>query len=190
MKKGKDKVKGKDTYFENLLNSKYMYLIMLILVVLYLYGDDKVLNLPKSLFIIKFCISLIILIIFLYTRFKKFEDYYRRKFKDKVYLFSLIFGLLLFSFIFQSFFNIPINYLIKYSAKKNSIETFDCDITNAVTTNIDKIHFKFLNEKYSRYYNINDYEREDLIKNYKLVLKVQPSIFNTYYINEMNLEKK
>ena len=190
MKKQNNKSKTKDIYFENLLNSKYMYLIMLILVILYLYGDDKVLNMPKYLFVIKFIICLNILIIFLYSRFKKFKDYYKRKFKDKIYLTALLIGVIVFSLIFQSFLNIPINFLVKNFSKSDRVEVFDCEITNAITTNIDKIHFRFLNEEYSRYYNINEYERIDLIQNHKLVLKVQPSIFNTYYIKEMNIEKQ
>ncbi|MCZ8319749.1 MAG: hypothetical protein O9303_13185 [Silanimonas sp.] len=163
---------------------------MLTLVVLYLYGDDKVLNMPKYFFVIKFTACLIILIIFIYSRFKKFKSYYKKKFKDKIYLTALFVGLNVFSLIFQSFLSIPINFLVKYFSKNDRVEVFDCEITNAITTNIDKIHFKFLNEEYSQYYNINEYEREDLIKNHKLVLKVQPSIFNTYYIKEMNIEKK
>lgn len=181
---------NKDIFLEKLLNSKALYVILLACVLAYLYSDDKILNLPNYLFISKFVIVIVSLSIFVLWRRSKYKTYYERKFKDKVYLVGLFLGLVVFSLIIQGVLNIPLNYIILTNSKNNSVESFNCEITNVVTTNIDKIHFKFMGNKYSRYYNVNDYERKDLMQNYWLNIQVRKSNWDTYCIESMNLQRK
>lgn len=183
-------MKNKDAFLEKILNSKTLYIILLASVLAYLFTDDKILNLPKYLFISKFVIVFVSLSIFVLWRSSKYKTYYERKFKDKVYLVGLFLGLVVFSLIIQGVLNYPLNYIIIKKSKKNSVECFNCEITNVITTNIDKIHFKFMGKKYSRYYNVNDYERKDLMQNYWLKIQVRKSIWNSYYIESMNLQSK
>jgi len=182
--------KNKDVFFEKLLNSKALYIILLGCVLLYLYGDDRVLNLSVYLFILKFTIILILLLIFIAVRYFKYKIYYRKKFQDKIYVVGLFFGLIIFSLIIQGVINIPLNYIIKIYSKNSPEESFDCEITNVVVTKIDKIHFKFKGKIYSRYFNTNDYNRKDLIQNYWLNIKAKKSVWNTYYIQSMELQNK
>ena len=182
--------KNRDIFLEKLLGSKTLYLVLLAFVMVYLLGDDKILNLPSYLFISKFVIVFVSLSIFVLWRRSKYKTYYERKFKDKVYLVGLFLGLVVFSLIIQGVLNIPLNYVIISKSKNSSIENYDCEIINIETTDIDKIQFKFLGKNYSRYYNVNDYEKKDLMQNYWLNIQVRKSIWDTYYIESMNLQRK
>lgn len=181
---------NKDIFFEKLLNSKVLYIILLACVLAYLYSDDRILNLPNYLFTSKFIIVFILLSIFVLWRYSKYKTYYKRKFKDKVYLVGLLLGVVVFSLIIQGVLNIPLNYVIISKSKNSTIESYKCEIINVETTDIDKIQFKFLGKNYSRYYNVNNYKKNDLMHNYWLNIQVKKSIWNTYCIESMKLQNK
>lgn len=190
MKKGKVLKPKADTNFKKVVNSKITYLILLIFLLVYLYGDDRVLNIPLSFFIFKLVITLLVISLLLFWRYTKYKDYYRRKFKDKIYVISLIVIVSVFSIIIQGIFNIPLNYVIKYKAQNEPLEVYNCEITNVITINIDKIHFKFKGKSYSRYFEVNEYERTELMNNFYLQLQVQKTFWNIYYINGMDIRKR
>lgn len=189
-KKRQQERKNKDVFFEKLSNSKALYLILLGCVLVYLYGDDRVLNLPVYLFMLKFTIILILVLVFIAVRYFKYKSYYRKKIQDKVYVTVLILGLIIFSLIMQGVINIPLNYIIKIYSKNSLVESFNCEITNVVVTKVDKIHFRFKGKQYYRYFNVNDFDRKDLIHNYWLNIKARKSVWNTYYIESMDLQNK
>lgn len=183
-------VEHKDVFLMKILNSKTLYFILLASVLVYLFGDDKVLNLPDYLWVSKFTFVFVSLSMFVFWRYTKHKRYYERKFKDKVYLVGFVLTVVIFSSIIQGTLNIPINYLIKSNSRNSSVENYYCEITNVVTTNIDKIHFKFRGKVYSRYYNVSHFSRKDLMQNYWLSIQVKKSIWNTYYIEGMKLQSK
>ncbi len=187
--KKQQQVISKDNFFEKILNSKFLYILLAILVLIYLFQDDKILNLSFSFFWIRSLLAFCLITIFFLWRYNEHKVYYQRKFKDKVYISGLFLGALVFTLMLQGLICIPINFLIKQSATEQT-EIFYCKITNVVTTNIDKIHFEFLGKRYSRYFNVNNYNRNDLIMNYNLKVEVKKSIWSTYYIDKMSLEKK
>jgi hypothetical protein len=186
----KEQTAVKDIFLEKVLKSKLFYWSILVLVLIYLYQDDRILNIPTIYFWIRFLIAMVVIGLFLFFRYNKFKAYYKRKFKDKIYLFSFLGGILIFSLIGQSFLNIPLNLFVKEMSKQNAIEIYDCEITNVITTSIDKIHFKFLGKGYSRYFNVNNFKREDLMHNYYLEVKTRRAFNNIYYIESMSLKKK
>lgn len=184
------KISKKDIFLEKWLNSRTSYIVLFAFIFVYLYTDDTILNLPKNLFILKLVFVFIIVILFFLWRYSKYKVYYKRKFKDKIYLIGLFFGIVIFSLIIQGVLNIPLNFLIISKSKNSPVGTFYCEITNVVLTGTDKIDFKFLDRKYSRYFNVSGYERRDVIKNHLLKLCVKKSILDTYYVESFELVKK
>jgi len=180
----------KDTHLKRILNSRMTYLTLLGLSLLYLFQDDRVLNIPTSIFIITLSVAFLALVLFLLFRFRTYREYYKRKFKDKIYVASLILVVVIFSFILQGIVSIPLNVLIKRNSLDSPIETFECPISNVVTTGIDKIHFVFLGKTYSRYFEVNGLDSKDLIHNYIMEVKVKKSLWDTYFIERMSLKKK
>ncbi len=186
----KDKNTKQDLAFEKVVNSKLTYIVLLILVVVYLYSDDRILNIPIVFFWSKFFFIIVFFSILLRWRYTKYKSYYVQKIRDKVVVIGSIVVFLIFSMIFQGILNIPLNYIVKNEVKNKLVEVYNCKITNVITTGTDKIHFLFKKKRYSRYFNVNNYEKRELIDDCYLQLKVQKSFWNIYYVNGMEIKQK
>lgn len=181
---------NKDKLFEKILNSKGIYIIFLLGVIINLFGYDKILNIPIWLSFTKVFLTFSFIVIFFISRYVKYREYYKKKFKDKFYIMGFVTGVIILSLIGQSFLNIPINLIIKTKAKDSSKEKFKCEITNVITTNSDKLHFVFLDRDYSRYFNLKSYNRNELEDKYYLEIEARKSIFKTYYVDNIKIVKK
>lgn len=180
----------KDSKLNSVLNSRKTYLIILFLLIIYLFQDDRILNEPLAFLTIRYVLASLIVLIFCYSRFIKFKRYYEKKMKDTVFIVSAILIIILSIIFCQAILSIPSNFFIKLYAKNSETEYYKCKIQNVVTTKVDKVHFIFLNRTYSRYLNIKDYFRKDLIDNYWLVIGVKKSIANSFCLESMQLEEK
>lgn len=181
----------KDKKLRRILNSKRTYLILLLPVITYYFLDTQILNEPVNLISLKALISAIVLILFLYARYTKFKEYYVEFIKQMRFLDSLIClaGLLFTGIILQAIISIPLYLFIIAKAQKSDTEYFDCKIRNVVTTGIDKIHFEFKGERYSRNFNTAGYSRKELLNNYHLEIAVKKSIANMYVLENLQIEK-
>ena len=182
---------AKDFKFIKFFKSRIVYILILILILIYLFQDDKILNEPYYLILIRYLISVGVIVMLFLARFKKYKMFYISEIKNLLFLdkIILLLGTALVLYVSQSILSIPLNFAIKEYSKKNSMEYHSCKITNVITTNIDKIHFLFLNRKYSRYFNVGGFTRKELINNYYLELGLRKSILNTYYLESMNLKR-
>jgi hypothetical protein len=180
----------KDNRLNNILNSRKTYLIILLLLLVYLFLDDRILNEPLSFKITKYILAAFIVLAFCYSRFVKFRQYYQRKFKDKVFVIGAVLIISLFTIFVEAILTIPTNFFIRLNAKNNPVEYYECQIRNVVTTGIDKVHFIFLDRRYSRYVDLNGRSRKELINNYLLVVGVKRSIANSFYLESAQLKEK
>ena len=191
MKKQKKSQTGKkDTHLQKILNSRMTYIALLGLVLLYRFQDDRILNIPTRIFIITLAVSFFAVMLFLLLRFRAYTEYYKRKLNDKIYIAVLILVIVIFSFLLQGIISIPLNVLIKRNSVDSLTETFECPISNVITTGTDKIHFVFMGSTYSRYFEVNGFDRKDLIEHYILEIEAKKSLWDTYYIERMSLKKK
>lgn len=181
---------NQDKKLNQILNSNKTYIILLFFVLFYLFQDDKILNKPYWLFWTNSIVSFILISAFCIWRFMKFKQYYVEKFRSKFFVFLFLIGIVILTILSQAIISIPINFLIKSTAKDSNIEYFECKITNVVKTGIDKIHFTFLNRKYYRYFNVTNYDRKDLLNNYYLQIGVKKGCLDTYLIESMDFIEK
>ena len=186
----KNKFMNNDRFFKKLLNSKFLYIGLFVLVIFYRYQDYAILNKSEYINIATIITSTISLLLFFGCRYSIYSFYYNKKLKDNAYKLFLIVGICIFSLIFSALLTIPINITIKKYSQKNTIESFNCEITNCTTFKYDKIQFKFLNKRYSINYNIKNRDSRDVINNYYLKVSARKSIWGTYYVERYNLIKR
>lgn len=186
----KSKIK-KDASLIKFFNSKAIYVLIFLALLVYLFQDAKILNRPFYLVFILYLIALGIVILIFIFRYRKYRQYYTQEIREFLFLdkIILITGVVLLVIVIESILSIPVDFAIKKYSKAESIAYYDCKITNVITTGVDKIHFIFLDRRYSRYFNVNGFSRRELIDNYYIELEVRQSIFNTYYIESMSLKK-
>lgn len=184
----KMKAKNSQNNSNTLINSNYLYLIILVIVLIYFFSENKILNIPVFINFTRILISVFLVCIFFLLNVKYKKSVSRRK---VFFTFLKENGLnfIVLVFVCQISLGIPFNYLVRSLSKNNKLETISCPITNVITTNIDKIYFTFKGKQYSRYYRVNEYNREELINGYLLNVQVRKSIFNTYYIERTFLKE-
>lgn len=180
----------KDHRLNNFLNSRKTYLVLLLLLLVYLFLDDRILNEPFGFTITRYLLACVAVLAFCYSRVVKYRQYYQRKFKDKIFIIAAVLIISLFTIFVQAILSIPTSFLIKLYAKNNPTEYYECKIKNVVTTDIDKVHFIFLNRRYSRYVDLDGQSRKELINNYWLVVGVKRSIANSFYLESVQLKEK
>jgi hypothetical protein len=186
----KAETKRKDSKLIDTLNNKYFYIGLCILVLIYSISDDRVLNEPNYFVLIRTSLAIALVSMFSYTRYKKFKDYYRRKFKDRLTVILFV-GVFFFSiFLLQGIFEIPIALLIKTYAKDSRTETFECDIKTVATTGIDKVHFVFLGKQYVRYLNVQGHKRKELISDFCVKIAAKKSLGGSYYLESIELKQR
>ena len=198
-----DKTKPKkDKLLDKLFGSKIFIFALLIVVIIYYNDITKVLNVPLWFSILKMGITIFLMLLFLFWRFKLFPEYYKRKYKDKIYVGFTVFTIIVLSFVFQMFLSIPFNFIVKKSAENNPIELYDCRITyfSSIRRGGHYVHYEFLDDCYSvswSYRNIkkitNAEDRksieEKLQKDYVLRLQVEKTFWNIYYVENISLKK-
>jgi hypothetical protein len=206
MKNKKKKVK-KDLLLDKLLDSKLAIVIAFILIILFYGTNYDIINRPFYLFLIQAFVAFIVIVLFQFWRYKKHTEYYKRKFKDKVYLGFIIFATMFFSFCFAGFLNSPVNNYIKHKAQDNPTKYYECYVWYvSAKLSYNKVHFTFIDgtshitrinlKKYGlrRQSNINifeeSYDLDNLKDDYVLCLEVKKSIFDTYIIEDKYLKKK
>ena len=201
----KKKIK-KDKFLDNLFGSKAFIIMLLITLIIYYYfGVLKVLNVPMWVSILKMSITIIIMLLFLFWRFKLYPEYYKRIYKDKVYAIFAVVSFIVMSFVFQMVASVPFNFIVKESFKNNPVEFYDCRITDYSTRTGGRgvsVYYEFLNNDYWIKYgartiraivNINEDDQlieEELQNNYVVRLQVRKSFWNMYYVEEMNITRK
>ncbi|HLP37071.1 hypothetical protein [Lacibacter sp.] len=182
----KDKFK-KDMFVVRLLNGRRLYLIILAFIILYLVTSSKILNFPGFLSLACLILSFLVIIVFMYVRYRYYKEYYLRKFRDKFYVLGFVVGIIFFSGLFQFALRVPINLLIAQSATSSACEYYDCRIKSVNTIGYDKISFIFLDKRYSRYYSIAGYDLQQLKSSYVIKLEVKKSILDSYLIESFEL---
>lgn len=177
----------KDVFIARLLKRRWLYLISAFIVFLYQLTNSKVLNFPRFLSLACLMFSFLVIIVFIYIRYRKYKEYYLRKFRDKFYVLGFVVGIIFFSGLFQFALRVPINLLIAQSATSSDSEYYDCRIKSVNTIGYDKISFIFLDKRYSRYYSIAGYDLQQLKSSYVIKLEVKKSILDSYFIESFEL---
>ena len=180
----------KDHRLTKLLNSKYFYFVLLILLVIYLRNHERILNEPTHFFPIRTLFALFLIGMFSYSRFRKFKNYYKRKLRDRITVIFYVVLHLFFIFLLQGLLDIPIGLAIKSYAKNSKPKIFKCDIKNVNTTGFDKITFVFLGKRYSRYFVIHNHTRKEIISDFYLEVAAKKSLWGSYYLESMELKEK
>lgn len=175
-----------------IIESRMFYLVLALLLIIYYRMDLKIINLPKKFELYTFATAFISLIVLLFWRYLKYKEYYRKLYTDWIYLFGILIGVILFSFILQRILKIPLNYLVKMNASNESTLICSCEIINYIDKvgKADVLMYKYEGEIYSFRYNIRDLERNDIIQNFTVEISAYSSLWGTYYIDSFSLEKK
>lgn len=178
-----------DRGLTKLLESKMLYLILLMVVFIYLYFDSRVINTPRWILKLEFALTILVLIGISIARYFRFRDYYRRKFKDAIFLiaFCFFFGLLL--FLGRAVLRIPVDLYFVYMARNSPIERVECEILNVTTLKIDKITYRFNGVSYWRYVSLKGLSRADVLENHRVLLSVKLSAHGAYYIENFQIVK-
>lgn len=178
-----------DRGLTKLLELKMLYVIILIVVFIYLYIDSRVINVPRWILRLEFILSILVLIVISMARYFRFRDYYRRKFKDPIFLvaFGLFFGL--FVFLGRAVLRIPVALYFVQMAQGSRIEHVECQILNISTLKIDKITYRFNDESYWRYTSLKGLNQTEILNNHKVLLSVKLSAYGAYYIEDFQIVK-
>lgn len=182
----------KDKKLKRILNSRKMYLLLLIPLIFYRYLDRMILNEPKHFLFIKFFIAIVVIISIIISRYKKFKDYYSNLVKNANWIEYVLYfgGFCITAMLFQAFISIPLYLILIQQSQKNEIEYFNCEITNITTTGFDKIYFDFKGSNCVGDFNAKNNSREDLLKNYYLEVGAKKSFGNTYVLTGLELRLK
>ncbi len=180
----------KDKKLNKLLKSKRSYLLILLLIVAYLFLDDRILNEPMWWVWIKISVAAILIALFLHSRYKKFKEYYIGLLKNLEWIEYLIYsvGLSFAVILLQAVLSIPVYLIVIIQSEKSETEYFSCRITNVVTTGIDKIQYQFKTSKHSNYFNVNGHNRKELIEDYYLEAAVKKSFGDVYVLKSLQLQ--
>lgn len=85
--------------------------------------------------------------------------------------------------------DIPINLLIEKNSKQGSNEVYNCEVIGVNTNAYDKVTFLFKERQYTRYYSLAGFPKGEIRKLYHVRLEVAESIFNTYSVKSLELER-
>lgn len=176
-----------DKAITKLLESKILYLVLLVLAFMYLYLDSRVINVPRWIYQLEFVVSFLALTGVSLARYFKFRDYYRRQFKDAIFLIAFSLFLVLLLFLGRAVLRIPVAAYLTYVAKDSPIEQVECEIVNVSTLKIDKITYRFNKESYWRYISLNGLSRTQILKNYKVLLSARLSTYGAYLIEDFQM---
>lgn len=160
-------------FFDKFLEKKWHYFILLGIVFFYLRSTNLILNFKFSYKIFLFILCSIII-------------FYINKGKANIY--GKVFISMFYGFFLNLLVLIPINYYIILNSKNNFVETKIFPITNYISSRTNKVYFDFLGENYGiGFKNVNNLERNFIIKNCKIQLQYSKSLLGTYVINEANV---
>lgn len=189
MKKKAKKIK-KDSLLEAIANSKGVVIALLVGSILYLNLNFRIINLPSWFEYLRFFLVLFLFILFFYSRYKKYVEYYQKIIKDKVYISFFIIATLIFSYVGQSFLNIPFLYYLKIKSTNSLIFKDYANITSFSELKYDTIVYTYNNRDYWIYYNLKSFDTNEIIKNKKVELYLRETLFGAYYVEEIRIVDK
>jgi hypothetical protein len=179
----------RDKKIGEILNSKWFYIVLLLLALITYKQHGLIINKPIILIYFKFLFSFSLLISILIWRYIKFKAYYQRKLRDKTYLVFLIVSSIIFTVYISYLVDLPLNYVLKVNSKKQSTKIVYCDIINYTDFKKDIVTYKFNGRTYRYYLDING-SSEDVIKYYKLQITLKSTLMGAYVIETIKPVRK
>lgn len=160
---------------EKRINSKILYVVSAVLLMLFTKEDSLILNISIWISMIIYLVSLVISLVFSYF-YSSDEEIIDRLFSIIITNF-LLFVLLKYLFIFG----------IKQMAEDKEI-VGKYPIENFISGRVSKLYFRFNGKKYGvGYSNKEELRREEMIKNYEVLLFYNKSILGTYIIRDYKI---
>lgn len=157
------------------INSKILYVVGAVLLMFFTKEDSKILNISTWISMIIYILSLIISLVYSYFYISSKEIIDRLV--SIIITNFILFILLKFLFIFG----------IKQMAEDKEI-VGRYPIENFISGRVSKLYFKFNGKKYGvGYSNKEELRREDMIKNYEVLLFYNKSILGTYIIRDYKI---
>ncbi|MCL2132047.1 MAG: hypothetical protein FWH36_06310 [Lentimicrobiaceae bacterium] len=177
---------AKDRKFIKLINSRFFYISLLILTLVYTHTDN-VINYPLYIKVISYLIAFVIIAWIIVWRYKKYQPYYQKRIKQGKYsvVSTLIVGLFFF-YLIRLYLFIPMNVFLACASKSNPIEYCEVQLDIlAVGRNypLHNVSYKFNGQSYYVYVKLSSSDRQNGYKNAKLHLR--KSLFGTYYIEKI-----
>lgn len=177
----------KDILIEKILKSKATYFALLLILLVYLFFDDKILKYPSWYLASKWSAALLITGMLFIHRINCYREYYKSKSKDVYFIINAALTLIWSTFFISLLINIPVSYYLKETAKNSPLEYKTCEIKNAINNRGERIAFIFEGKTYTRRYDIGSLKREDILKNYYMQIGIRKSKWGTYYLATMKL---
>ena len=190
--KNKKKIR-KDPFISKIFESKIILFLLGGFTLFAYILDSSILNNEEtvSLFIIRYIVAFLLIIFFLWFRYKKYTDYYCSILKDKIYFIASVLLIISYTFWGQYLISIPVNMVIKSKAINSPIEIYDCEITPIrLNKSIPNIRYLFLNHEYSARINHRGISDEDLDSLYLLEISVRKSLCGTYCVESYKLKRR
>lgn len=181
VKKRLNKKINKNRQVEKFTKKEWFYLILAsVLFWFYSKTVDKILNYNFFLFFICFC-SVFTISVLIGIKEKTLSFWFEKIVKSLVFSFTIS-GIIL----------LPLNFYIIDFSKGNPIINKNFDIASVSTSSARKqVRFEFMREIKVLYsYDEILYEVKKHPEKYKLNIRVRKSIFNTYVLDDWNIEKK
>src|SRR4051812_1200544 len=101
------------------------------------------------MYLIEWSIGLAFFLLFMSYRFWKYADYYKRKFKDVIFVLAFLAFTAFCTFFIFTLIQIPVHMHVSHSAKESPLEIVDCKVIKVITLDVDKIQFRFKHRKFS-----------------------------------------
>lgn len=157
---------------EKIISDKILYIVGAILLMLFTKEDSMILNFSIWISVILYLASLVISLVYFYSN-KEIID----KLISVIITNFILYVLLKFLFIFG----------IKQMAENKEI-VGKYPIENFISGRVSKLYFKFEGKKYGvGYSNKQELRREDMIKNYEILLFYNKSVLGTYVIRDYKI---
>lgn len=157
------------------INGKILYVVGAVLLMFFTKEDSLILNMSIWISMIVYLMSLVVSLVFSYF-YSSNEEIIDRLFSVIIINF-ILFVLLKYIFIFG----------IKQMAEDKEI-VGKYPIENFISGRVSKLYFKFNGKKYGvGYSNKEELRREDMIKNYEVLLFYNKSVLGTYVIRDYKI---
>ena len=188
MKKIKIKIK-KDKKFFKFINSRFLYISLLILLLVYIYTDN-VINYPLCIKVISYIIALIFVVGVFVWRYKKYQSYYQKRIKqEKYFVIKTLIVALFFCLLLRLYLFIPMNAFLRYASKSNPIEYKEVQLNLLAVGRRSKpynVSYRFNGQIYFANVNLSSSDRENGY--IKVKLNIRESLFGTYCVEKIDCE--
>jgi hypothetical protein len=190
VKKQRNGIK-KDRLIVALVNSKVFTLILLVVLLLFLFQDDRILNTgTKKISALVWAVGLGIFLLFMSFRVWKYSTYYKSLFSDFVSVVASLIFTAFYTFFIVTFIQIPVLMYIRGTALNSPKQNYDCEVVNVITLGVDKVYFEFKGKRFTRYIDLNGISDEDAENLCRLRVTVRKAYFDCYILDAFELVPK